>query len=367
MLYVLPGIQLNSSCRIPDFDDFVGNDEGKPTVYLQVIQEAFSPKKIIHTFDHTDINVAVLEEDWLYTLSEDSDYQLLVSSDYKKMTAYITAPYIHYQKLQPLLRSALECASAYRGIISLHSACVEVEGYGVCFTAPSGVGKSTRARSWEKAFGAKMISGDRPQIKKCENGYYACGVPWDGKECIHMNVSVPLLAICRVVRSSHTKIRKLSVTQARRVLMQQCFIPMWDTDTSMRIMELITILCRKMSVYMVFCGPDEKAAQEVRNLLCLNQDNILEEEKDMKIKSSFILREVAGEYLVVPTGENIEIFDGAIVLNEISAFVWKKLENGTSRDELLADILDEYDVEQNIAEQDLDDLLDRMRSYGVLE
>lgn len=40
----------------------------------------------------------------------------------------------------------------------------------------------------------------------------------------------------------------------------------------------------------------------------------------MKIKDSFILRKIAGEDMVVPVGESIADFNGAISLNETAAF-----------------------------------------------
>ena len=46
----------------------------------------------------------------------------------------------------------------------------------------------------------------------------------------------------------------------------------------------------------------------------------------MKIKQGFILREVAGSYLVVAVGEAVKRFNGVINLNETGAFLWRLLE-----------------------------------------
>ncbi len=367
MFYVLSGIQLKTQCNLPTFADFEGQETDLPTIELSVANEPFSASTILHTFYHKDINITVLEKGWLYTLAADKNYQLYVSEDYKKLTAHITAQQSHYVKLQPLLRTAIECASASYGLISLHSACVETERKAICFTAFSGVGKSTRAQSWVKANSAEFISGDRPQIKITYSGVFACGVPWDGKEKIYRNISLPLTAICRVIRSKKTKIRKLTVSQARRILSTQCFIPMWDTDTAVKIMALITVLCQRVPIYNMFCGPDEDSAREVKKILYEHQNDILEEEKDMKIKNGYVLRTIADQYVVMPTGENISDFAGTIILNSVSAFVWKKLEKGLSRDELLIEILDEFEIESDIAEKDLDDLILKLQGYGVIE
>ena len=44
----------------------------------------------------------------------------------------------------------------------------------------------------------------------------------------------------------------------------------------------------------------------------------------MKIKQGFMLREVAGNYVVVAVGEASKKFNGVINLNESGAFIWKK-------------------------------------------
>lgn len=84
-------------------------------------------------------------------------------------------------KLRFLARTAFECLFIHHATLSLHASCVELGGEAVCFTADSGVGKSTRARAWVDGLGAEFISGDRPAIRLEEGGNLACGVPWDGK------------------------------------------------------------------------------------------------------------------------------------------------------------------------------------------
>ena len=69
----------------------------------------------------------------------------------------------------------------------------------------------------------------------------------------------------------------------------------------------------------------------------------------------------------MPTGDNIAKFDGTIVLNEVSAFVFKQLENAVSWDDLLTAMLAEFDVDEQTAAKDLDKLLDRFRDLNLLE
>lgn len=87
----------------------------------------------------------------------------------------------------------------------------------------------------------------------------------------------------------------------------------------------------------------------------------------MKIKDGFVLRNVVDEFVVMPTGDNIAKFDGAVVLNEVSAFVYEQLKHAVSREDLLAAILNEFDVDEETAKKDLDVLLGQFREMGLIE
>ena len=237
----------------------------------------------------------------------------------------------------------------------------------MCFTGDSGIGKSTRAKTWVDALGAEFISGDRPAVRLEENGSVACGVPWDGKEQIFRNVERPLHAILEVRRAPFTRLRRLTQEQAYRVLVRQCFIPMWDPDTAALAMVNVKRLCRITPVYRLFCGPDAEAARETRRILFDCPEEIQEELPDMKIREGFVLRNVADEHMVMPTGENVGKFGGAVVLSDVAAFVFEQLKRPVSREDLLSLILAEYDVDAETATADLDALLAQFREMNLLE
>lgn len=368
MRYRLPGIQLETDIPLNAFSGFECSEAcDLPQVHLEVKREPFAPGKVLFRAVHKAMHVAKLENGWLYVRANTENCALHVSEDYRKLTAFISTDQRQQALLLPLLRTALECASAAQGVLSLHSACVLLDGKAVCFTASSGTGKSTRAMSWESGLGAEIISGDRPSLRLEAEGVTVCGVPWDGKEQIFKNTQAKLLAICNIRRGNFTRVRKLSPGQARRVLMQQCFVPMWDTDAAARVMGLIGTLCKRTDVYRVICGPGEMDARRVAEILYHRRDEIMEVEHDMKIKNGFVLRDTDGEYVVMPTGQNISKFDGAIILNEVAAFIWQKMKDSVSREELLEYVLSEFEVDRTRAEKDLDALIEKLRGYGVIE
>ena len=86
----------------------------------------------------------------------------------------------------------------------------------------------------------------------------------------------------------------------------------------------------------------------------------------MKLKKEFILREIAGEYILVPTGETTLNFNGLITVNELGAFIWTNIEKVNSEEDILKLILDEYEVEENIAREDLNEFLNKLKAAEII-
>ena len=87
----------------------------------------------------------------------------------------------------------------------------------------------------------------------------------------------------------------------------------------------------------------------------------------MKIKENFILRKVADSYIVVPVNSMTLNFNGIINLNETGAFLFELLQKGAERDELVDKMLEEYDVDREKAEADIDVFIQKVRDADVLE
>ena len=87
----------------------------------------------------------------------------------------------------------------------------------------------------------------------------------------------------------------------------------------------------------------------------------------MKAREGFILRNLAGEYLLMPKGEKIKNYDSVVLMNELSAFVWGKLQNPVTQSDLLEAVLNVYDVDEKTAREDLDGLLAELKEAGVID
>ncbi|MEE1196678.1 MAG: PqqD family protein [Lachnospiraceae bacterium] len=86
----------------------------------------------------------------------------------------------------------------------------------------------------------------------------------------------------------------------------------------------------------------------------------------MKIEKEFILREIAGDYVIVPTGKTALEFNGLITVNELGAFIWKKLQQDVTEDELIQDILEEYEVDEETARHDVEEFLNKLTECKIL-
>ena len=87
----------------------------------------------------------------------------------------------------------------------------------------------------------------------------------------------------------------------------------------------------------------------------------------MKIKEGFVLREVAGSYVVVAVGNAVKTFNGIINLNETGAFLWKQMEKDNNAEGLAKAILSEYDVEEAVAIKDAQKFIDKLTEAGLVE
>ena len=47
----------------------------------------------------------------------------------------------------------------------------------------------------------------------------------------------------------------------------------------------------------------------------------------MKVLKEFVLREIAGDYVIIPTGKTVLTFNGLITVNEVGADLWKMLQS----------------------------------------
>lgn len=86
----------------------------------------------------------------------------------------------------------------------------------------------------------------------------------------------------------------------------------------------------------------------------------------MKKKLDFVLREIAGDLLLVPTGKTALDLNGMLTLNEVGGEIWKMLDEVESEEEIVDRLLEDYDVERAVLQGDVREFLDKIRELGIL-
>ncbi|MDF2556182.1 MAG: hypothetical protein K0R71_10 [Bacillales bacterium] len=69
----------------------------------------------------------------------------------------------------------------------------------------------------------------------------------------------------------------------------------------------------------------------------------------MRIKEGFLLKEIAGSYLVVPSGADDVGFTKMITTNETGAYLWNLIQEDQTVTSLIEKLCDSYNVSQNEA------------------
>ncbi len=87
----------------------------------------------------------------------------------------------------------------------------------------------------------------------------------------------------------------------------------------------------------------------------------------MKIRDGLKLKEIAGEYIVIPLGSLSEEMNVTITLNETGKDIWKFLEENKSEEEIVKLILEKYDVSEEKAQQDVQNFINQMIEKGFIE
>ena len=145
--------------------------------------------------------------------------------------------------------------------LPLHASMVEKDGFGVIFLGPSGMGKSTQAKLWEQYLGADFIIGDRPGLRKIDGKWIGFGMPWDGKDAIHRQTSVPVRALVWLSQAKENRIAPMDPVQAMSVMLKQAMMPVWDDRAMDGATALMGALSRELPMFHLRCLPDEAAAR----------------------------------------------------------------------------------------------------------
>ena len=99
----------------------------------------------------------------------------------------------------------------------------------------------------------------------------------------------------------------------------------------------------------------------------LRQDSILQEKKKYRINPDFILREIAGEYTIIPIGDN-NVFSNAVMApNETAVFLWEAFQQPSTIQDVVVEAMQKYDATEEQIYNSISNFVKQSLEFKVLE
>lgn len=86
----------------------------------------------------------------------------------------------------------------------------------------------------------------------------------------------------------------------------------------------------------------------------------------MRIVSGFIVRQILGETVAIPSGESAHQLSGLIALNGSAQLLFQLLQTEQTEESLVKGLLDAYEVDEAIARADVVEFIAALRQNGLL-
>lgn len=199
----------------------------------------------------------------LFCSQEFPQVRMAASADWRELT--IENAEGRVPGVMELFLTGFYSCFARRGGALLHASLVEYEGEGVVFLGPSGVGKTTQARLWQKHAGAHILNGDKVLLESVPGGrVLAWGSPWRGSSPYAVNRGVPLRALVLLSQAPENSLHPLRPEETFPALAPHVFYPAWDSDGTALLMETLGVCFSKAASFRLSCRPEEQAVTLLR-------------------------------------------------------------------------------------------------------
>lgn len=176
-------------------------------------------------------------------------------------TGEVFCPFFDSNNVSTFILMMFYSYAVKKRIIQFHSSLLEINGRGLMFLGPSGIGKTTQAELWNKYRNALIINGDIVFVQETEDGFLGWGTPWHGSSSYCENTSVPVKALVVLKQAPENSIRELTGFEKVTAVSNSVFYPRWLENGMELCLETLDHLLSALPVYELSCRPDEEAVR----------------------------------------------------------------------------------------------------------
>lgn len=131
----------------------------------------------------------------------------------------------------------------------------------------------------------------------------------------------------------------------------------------------------KKPEYHLVRNPDGLSGDEIAKLSedeltrYLDNDSYRQGKKKYRIRPGYILREIAGEYAIIPVGaeRNSLLENSMMAPNGSAVFIWKSFEQPSTLEDVVIQGMMEYEVEEETIRRSIKRFIKEMLEYKILE
>lgn len=83
-------------------------------------------------------------------------------------------------------------------------------------------------------------------------------------------------------------------------------------------------------------------------------------------KPHYIMREIAGESILVSVGDGVADFCGVVKLNASAKVIWNTLQNGATKEDLIQALADAFHIPEEQAKSDIEKALELLAQKRMI-
>lgn len=174
----------------------------------------------------------------------------------------------HQAEIEYVLSSRVfaNIASNHHYLI-LHASAIRYQTYGILFSGPSGIGKTTLAKRFlEHDPHTTFINDDKPLIKQENQMFSVHGTPWAGSDGLSSNISNHLDIIFFIEQGKTASINTLSNKEKVRYLIEHTH-RMFSKQHLDHYIDQLNVMIEKVPIYLIITSNTDQDYHVVNNFI----------------------------------------------------------------------------------------------------